>query len=174
MAKLAFTKLGLSKNQEVKTIEYNGQDIEIKQYLPVNNKLELISNVINKSMDVNNFINPLRVEVFFALEVIDFYTNISFTDKQKEDSAKLFDLVSGSGLIDEIVHAIPEDEYSKLYAYTQASIAAIYNYRSSILGILEAVQNDYSNTDMDITHMTEELQNPENLTLLKDILTKLG
>lgn len=174
MAKLAFTKLGLIKNQDVKTIEFNEQSVEIKQYLPVNNKLELISNVINKSMDVNNFINPLRVEVFFALEVIDFYTNITFTEKQKEDSAKLFDLISGSGLIDQIVREIPEDEYTKLYGYTQASIAAIYNYRSSVLGILEAVQTDYSNTDMDISEMTEQLQNPENMTLLKDILTKLG
>ena len=42
MAKLAFTKLSLSKNQEVKIVEFNSQDIEVKQYLPVNDKFEVI------------------------------------------------------------------------------------------------------------------------------------
>ena len=36
MAKVSFTKLGLSKNQEVKIVEYNEQNIEVKQYLPIN------------------------------------------------------------------------------------------------------------------------------------------
>ena len=85
MAKASLTKLGLKVNQEIKTIEFNGQVIEVKQYLPVNNKLELISNVINMSADGNNFANPLKVEVYFALEVIEAYTNISFKKKQKED-----------------------------------------------------------------------------------------
>ena len=47
MAKVAFSKLGVKTNQEVKTITWNDQTIEVKQYLPVNNKLELASRVIN-------------------------------------------------------------------------------------------------------------------------------
>ena len=48
MAKVAFTKLGLKLNKDnVKTITFNDQEIEIKQYLPVNDKLALISRVIN-------------------------------------------------------------------------------------------------------------------------------
>ena len=38
MAKVSFTKLGLKTNQEVKTIEWNEQIIEIKQYLPIEKK----------------------------------------------------------------------------------------------------------------------------------------
>jgi hypothetical protein len=30
MAKIAFTKLGLAKNQEVKILKWNNQDIEVK------------------------------------------------------------------------------------------------------------------------------------------------
>ena len=43
MAKLAFSKLSLKVNNDVKTINFNEQTIEVKQYLPVNDKLELIS-----------------------------------------------------------------------------------------------------------------------------------
>lgn len=45
--KPTFTKLGLKINNTVKTIIIGDQEIEVKQYLPVNNKLEIIGNVIS-------------------------------------------------------------------------------------------------------------------------------
>ena len=85
MAKVSLTKLGLKVNQDVKNIEFNEQIVEVKQYLPVNDKLELISNVINSAHDENNFSNPIKVSVFTTLEIMYAYTNVNFTDKQKED-----------------------------------------------------------------------------------------
>ena len=81
MAKIAFTKLGLTKAAEsaTKTVEINGQPIEVKQYLPINEKLVLIGNVLNQSADENNFANPIKLDVFTSLEVVFAYTNISFT-----------------------------------------------------------------------------------------------
>ena len=76
MAKVSFTKLGLKMNQEVSTIEFNEQVIEVKQYLPINTKLELISNVINMSADENNFANSVKVSIFTTLEILYAYTNI--------------------------------------------------------------------------------------------------
>ena len=38
MAKVSFTKLGLVKNQEINIVKGNDQEIEIKQYLPNNDK----------------------------------------------------------------------------------------------------------------------------------------
>jgi hypothetical protein len=60
MAKVSFTKLGLTKNQDIKILNWNEQNIEIKQYLPINDKLNLIANVINNAHDGNkNFSNPV-------------------------------------------------------------------------------------------------------------------
>ena len=87
MAKVSFTKLGLKKNEEVKTIKFNDIEIEVKQYLPANDKLALIGNVINNSHSTN-FANPVLIEVMGSLEIIYAYTNINFTDKQKEDPMK--------------------------------------------------------------------------------------
>ena len=39
MAKIGFTKLGLKPNNEIQYIEFNEQTIEVKQYLPVEEKL---------------------------------------------------------------------------------------------------------------------------------------
>lgn len=174
MAKLAFTKLGLSKNQEVKIVEFNGQDIEVKQYIPVNDKFEVIGNIINRSADDNNFANPLKVEIFTALEIIGSYTNISFTEKQKEDPSKLFDLVVSSGLYKAIINNIPHAEVEALQCYINSTIAAVYEYRNSIVGLLENITADYSNLNLEATDIQKKLADPENMQLLRDVLTKLG
>ena len=174
MAKISFTKLGLKVNQEIKTVTFNEQTIEVKQYLPINDKLELISNVINYSHDDNNFANPVKVSVFTALEIMYAYTNINFTDKQKEDPTKLYDALISSGLVDEVINAIPESEYHEIVCGIADSIDAIYTYRNSVMGILENVKADYSELDFDAAAIQQKLSDPESMVLLKDILAKLG
>lgn len=174
MAKVSLTKLGLKVNQDITTIDFNEQTIEVKQYLPVNDKLELISNVINASHDDNNFANPIKVSVFTTLEIMYAYTNINFTDKQKEDPTKLYDMLISSGLVAEVINAIPELEYHEVLCGISDSIDAIYTYRNSVMGILENISTDYSNLDLDATNIQEKIANVENITLLKDIISKLG
>ena len=174
MAKVGFTKLGLKVNQEVKNIEFNGQSIEVKQYLPVNEKLELITNVINSAADDNNFVNPVKINVLTTLEIMYAYTNINFTDKQQENIAKLYDLIISSGLAKEVINAIPENEYHEILSGVKTSVESIYEYRSSALGVLESISDEYKSTDFDVSQITEKLSNSEDIALLKEIVNKLG
>lgn len=174
MVKIGFTKLSLKRKNEVKTITINNNQIEIKQYLPVNEKLDLIARVINGAHDQNNFPNPIKIEVIGTLEMIMAYTNISFTEKQKEDIPKLYDLLEENGVIKDIISQIPEDEYNFIIDGINKTVDAVYTYNNSVLGILEAVSQDYSNLDFDIQKLQNDIANPENLKLVKEILTKLG
>ena len=174
MAKDSLTKLGLKVNKDVKNIEFNEQIIEVKQYLPINEKLELISSVINSAADENNFSNPVMENVFLTLEILYHYTNINFTDKQKEDPVKLYDLVVSSGLVNKVTDLIPEEELDEVINGVAQSVKAIYTYRNSVLGILESISQDYSNLDLDATEIQEKLADPENMAFLKQVLTKLG
>lgn len=174
MAKLSFTKLGLKPNNEIVNIPFGEQFIEVKRYLPVEEKLDLISRVLELSHDSNNFSNPVKVDVYTMLEIIDKYTNITFTDKQKENPTKLYDLIVGNGLAAAVVNAIPGAEYEVLTDAINRTIKSVYQYQNSVLGILEAISQDYNETSFDITKLQQEISNPENLTLLKDIMTKLG
>ena len=174
MAKVSLTKLGLKVNQDVKIVDFNEQDIEVKQYLPVNEKLELISNVINLSHDDNNFANPVKVSIFTTLEIMYAYTNINFTDKQKEDPAKLYDMLISSGLVKKIVSMIPEEEYHEILCGVSDSISAVYTYSNSELGILDTISSDYSNLNFDATEIQKKLADPDNMALLKGVLAKLG
>lgn len=174
MAKVSLTKLGLKVNQDVKTIEFNEQSIEVKQYLPINDKLELIANVVNASHDENNFANPVKISVFTTLEIMYAYTNINFTDKQKEDPTKLYDMLISSGIVEAIVNAIPEAEYHEIICGVSDSVNAIYTYRNSVLGILESISADYSQLSFDAEEIQKKLGDPNNMAFLKEVLTKLG
>ena len=175
MAKLAFSKLGLKIQDEVKTLEWGDQVIEIKQYLPLDEKLKLIGDVINKSWDSNaNFYNPCQYEVLTQFEMIRAYTNITFTEKQKEDFSKTYDLLDSNGLITEILDIIPANERDFIKCGVINTIKAVYEYDHSIFGILEAIKTDYSNLDLNATEIQQKLADPENMDLLKTVLAKLG
>ena len=63
MAKISFTKLKLTKKNEVQTLKYNDEIIEVKQYLPIQDKLALISRVISYAADQYNFANSVIHDV---------------------------------------------------------------------------------------------------------------
>ena len=174
MAKVPFSKLNLKKIDKVQVVTINGLEVEVKQYLPVAEKLELIANVLNNSADDNNFANPVKTYVLSHLEIIYAYTNLSFTDKQKEDPAKLYDILDTNGIIDSIILAIPPSEYDNLIEDITSTIDAYYKYKNSALGILEAATTDYKNLDLEASNIQKKIADPDNLTLLKDVITKLG
>lgn len=174
MAKVAFSKLALKKQEKVKLVKIGNFDIEVKQYLPVNEKLDLIARVLNGAHDENNFPNPIKIEVIGTLEIIMAYTNISFTEKQKEDVAKLYDLLDSNGVVNTIIAAIPEEEYNFVIDGIDDTIEAVYTYQNSVLGILENITQDYSNLELDAQKLQEKIADPNSVSLLKDVLTKLG
>ncbi len=176
MAKVSFSKLGLTKNNNIKTIEYNGQTIEIKQYLSINDKAVIASNVLNNVIGngETRFINPLQVEVYTLILAVDTYTNINFTDKQREDPAKLYDLIVGSGLWELIFNEIDKEDYGHLLIYIDKSVKAFYDYYNSIYGILDNINKQYETMNLDATEIQQKLADPENMTLLKEVLAKLG
>ena len=177
MAKIAFSKLGLTKNKldEFQTVEFNDQTVEVKQYLPIAEKAELISRVLNNSVDDDaGYYNNLKLDMWLALEIVYAYSNISFTEKQKSDPMKLYDLLSSNKLLNLIIGLVPESEFYYLTKVTHELATAIYTYRNSALGILDSIGRDYSNLNLDATEIQKKLADPENLTLLKNVVEKLG
>ena len=98
MAKVPFSKLQAKVNGgATRQFYYNlaGEEIyyEVKHYLPVQEKLDLVSRIINNSVDDNGFYNPMRVKLYMVLEITYAYTNLSFTEKMKEHPFKLYDIL---------------------------------------------------------------------------------
>ena len=172
--KPTFAKMGLKINSDVKTIVIGEQEIEVKQYLPVNDKLILIGKVINAAADENNFSNPIKLDIFTCLEIVFAYTNISFTDKQKEDLVKLYDILESNHIFDQVIEVIPKNEYKQIIEGVQDCSDAIYTYKNSLMGILEMVGQDYSQLNFDAEAIREKMADPENLAVLKDVMAKMA
>ena len=175
MAKVPFSKLGLKKiKDDIVKIDFNGIEIEVKQYLPIDDKLQFVVNVISNAADGNRFYNPIKIEAFSTLEILFMYTNLSFTDTQKKDLSKLFDIVVSNGLAKEVMAAIPKNELDGLLELVYTSADNIYAQMNSAYGIIDGIRQEYQQSGEDATEIQKRLSDPENLKLLRDVMTKLG
>lgn len=174
MAKIPFSKLGLKVNNEVTILTRGDQEIEVRQYLPMTEKLDVISDIVNQSVDNNGFYNPVKVKIFMVIEVISAYTNLSFTAKQKEDPLKLYDLLISTGLFNDVVQLISPEDWKEIQDSTWSTISNIYQYRNSVLGILESISTDYSNLSLEASDIQQRLVEGNGIEFLQEVISKLG
>lgn len=173
-SKPTFSKLKLQLNKNAVPVQIGEQTIAVRQYLPIEEKLELISKVIMQAHEPDsNYNNPVKTDALIALELIFAYTDLVFTDKQKEDLPKLYDLLHCNNIDTMVIDAIGENEYNEVKAGVYRSIDAIYAYQNSVLGILDNVKQSQVDTEGSLKDIQEFLQSDE-IKPLKEIVSKLG
>ena len=177
MAKISYSKLGLKIENNCNTFEWGeGLVIEVKRYLPIEEKVDLINLIVNAALEDNMpFGNSIKINNYFVIEVTKAYTNISFTDKQLSDGKKLYDSLVSSGLWTQIVANIPSEEYRSIKEILYKQLDNIYKYKNSAFGIIEAFSKDYAGLNKTIDELKEQIGNaPEELNFLQEVLTKMG
>lgn len=141
MIKTSYANLKLKVNTEVKTVNYNGNVIEVLQYLPIDDKYSLINITLQKAKEKSIY-NPLKKDMYFHLNLVYMYSSLTFTDKQREDESKLYDTLVSNGLMDLIIDAIPENEYAILYSYLDEQETDILTYKNTFGGaVTEIIEN---------------------------------
>lgn len=172
MAKIAFSKLKCKVNDSIKEVKLNDEiTIEVKQYLPIQEKLALIGRVVEFAHEQDaNYSNPVKASVYKDLEIVFTYTNLAFTDKQKEEPAKLYDLLLSSGYLKTILDNIPCDEYCAIGNGVHDSIKAVYAYQNSVLGILDNIKSGYNETEFDIEALQKAVEVLRKTPLVQDIM----
>ena len=175
MAKVSFNKLGLKpETPETMNIEVGeGISFELKTRLPLAEKLQMLEDIVNQSVLESNFLNDVKINMFTVIEMVNYYTNITFTEKQKENLTKLYDLITTSGLWNNVKNNIPE-EYQDVAISVRSLVVQILEYQHSAVGILETISRDYKDLNLEAEDLRKVIADPDNMTLLKDVLTKLG
>jgi ADP-heptose:LPS heptosyltransferase len=105
--------------------------------------------------------------LFVTIAILQYYTNVTFTEKQKEDLGKLYDLLVSSGLYTEIKNRIPISEIEYINENVEKTIVSIYAYRNSVLGIMEAINKDYNNTIFDVENIQKVLGEGKGLETVR-------
>ena len=166
MAKVSYTNLKLKTNTAVKTFEIEGQQVEVLQYLPIDEKYDLIMITLGKSKDGDMY-NELKLDMYFHLFLVYLYTNLSFTEKQKENDTKLFDVLSSNGIIQKVIENIPESEYNYLLdlLYTQKENDIYFN--TSVIGVVSKVINDLPSNAQQVVDIVNNFH-PEQFSAIID------
>lgn len=135
MAKVAFSTLKLKQNKDVKTFKFADKEIEVLQYLPASDKYDLIMSTLQECY-VDNVYNEFLKEVYFNLNIVFMYTNLTFTDKQKEDMTELYDILDSNEFFNMVIENIPKEEYEFLVLSMEEIQTAMERYEQSIAGAL--------------------------------------
>ena len=134
--KVSFTNLKMKVNVPVKEISINpAVTIEVAQYLPIEDKNDMISIALQNSEE-NGYYNPIKLDMYLDLYMVYMYTNLNFTDKQKEDEVKLYDILQSNGIIDAVRNALPEGEIYELRCYVNDMREVKTKYKHSFASVL--------------------------------------
>ena len=141
MAKVSYANLKLKTNDTISTFDFNGNKIEVLKYLPIEDKYDLVMITLQKALD-NGIYNAMKVDIYFHLHLVYMYTNLSFTDKQKENELKLYYTIKSNGFIDLLLETIEESEYNFLYECINEIISDSLNYRNTAGAVIQSLIND--------------------------------
>lgn len=159
MAKVSFTNFKLKVNENVEKFTIGDVEVEVLQYLPIADKYDLIM-IALQNAEEDGIYNPLKLDMYLNLYLVFMYTNINFTDKQKEDLNKLYDILESNEIIDQVINLIPENEYSEILNYTDEILAKIMENKKTVSGVLSTLINDLPKQAQSAANIIERF-NPE-------------
>lgn len=168
---LNLDKISYQDKIDNEEITYEGQTFTVRSWIPMEDKLALIGNIINASIDDNTFYNPARLHIFYVMNMVKEYTDIDFKEM---NIMYAYDLLDVSGLWDIIEKYINKNEISFIRRTIKETITNIYAYKNSVLGMVDAMNQKSEDLQVDGEALQKVIGDPENLTLVKQILDNLG
>lgn len=119
----------------------NNKEIEVLQYLPISDKIDLIQIALQKAEE-NGIYNEMKLDVYFNLYLIYMYTNLEFTDEEKEDEFALYDELQSNNVIISVIGAMNKDEYDFLWDYLNIMKKSNLKYKKSAAALIQSFIQD--------------------------------
>lgn len=166
MAKVSFASMKLKVDETVKTITINDKEVEVKQYLPIEDKNSLCENALQGAIGGTIF-NPLLAEAFFSTYIVIEYTNINFTDNQKSDILKLFDILDSNNIINQVIEAIPQKEYKALIDSFEEMVSDTKDYMISAKAIADDLMQYAPNKSAEVAENVANFDEEKFASIMK-------
>ena len=96
---------------------------------------------LQKSLE-GNIYNEFKLNLFFELNLVYMYTNISFTEKQREDEFKLYDTLRSNGFFESFYEALDDKEYEELFDQIAELKSTMEKSKGSVAGIISNIIED--------------------------------
>lgn len=139
--KISYNNMKLKVDQSFGKFNFRDHEISVLKYLPMSDKYDLLMITLQKAEE-SGIYNPLKIDMYFHLHLIYMYTNLSFTEKQKEDELKIYDTLKSNGFIDAFINALDEEEYNYLFNMMNELIENSMKYRNSAASVIQTFVED--------------------------------
>lgn len=167
-----YSDLKVKKNNEQKEIVWNDNTIKVKQYLPIIYKLEIITNAVQEGFSADVYISK-AVEAIANVFTVFYYTDLEFTQEEKNNLFILYDEMYSSGLLDTIFAAIPKEEleeiYEGVYTFQRAKEETRLSISATIRELIETLPQNFE----EIGKMVENFD-PEQYQKVLDFAKATG
>lgn len=131
-----FKDMNLSLNTDVKVIKIYNKEVKVKQYLPAEDKNAILE-IAMQQADQGTILNTFALDAIFNTYVVIKYTDIQFNAEDMEDILALYDLLESNDIINNVIAAIPVEEYTTLLDNLKDMVENYLTYRNSARALVE-------------------------------------
>ena len=167
-----YADLGLKNASSPKTIKIGDAEVKVLQYLPSADKYDLVDITVQKAIE-DGVVNPFKLDMYFHLHLVMMYTDIIFSSEDRLDDFALYDALMTNDVINLVVNAMDEDEYTSLFTMVEELSNSVAEYKQSVAGMLNnlmqiipeqasKLQEAIENTDKDkLVAMADVMKNKD-------------
>lgn len=139
---MKYSDLNLKTKTETSIVKIDDNtEIEVLQYLPIEDKIDLIQIALQKSLE-NGIYNEIKLDMYFNLYIVYMYSNLEFTDEEKEDEFKLYNELQSNDIIVHVIAGMEDGEYDCLLDYLKSMQESNEIYRTSAAALLQTFIQD--------------------------------
>ena len=138
---MKYSDLNLTINNNTNNIPINEDNINILQYLPIEDKNSIIYLALQNAEE-NGEYNLIKLDMYYKLYTVYMYSNLEFAEEEKDDEAKIFDVLNSNGLMDMIIAAIPPHEKEYCDTLLEKTLEAKRTYRNTVASVIHSFIND--------------------------------
>ena len=141
MATINYKDIDLAISDNKKIFPWNGKDIEVASYISIDDKYDIVMITLQKSFE-NGIYNPIKLDMYYHLNLIYTYTNIIFSDEDRANEEKLYDKLLNSGFLTTFLSYIDIKEYTEMQNYIEEISDLNMRYNNTAAGVIRKLVDD--------------------------------
>jgi hypothetical protein len=151
-----YSDLNLKVNTDCNTISIlPGCDINVLKYASIEEKSDIIHLALQDSEE-NGLFNLFKIKMFFALYIIYTYTDLEFSQEEKDDPTTLYDKLKSTGVLDAIMGAMETTEYDDLVVTLEKTMKIKLEYSNTIIALLRSFIQDLPTNATEAKNIIEQ------------------
>lgn len=171
-----------NKTDGIKILDWNGLEIEVKNYIPIEEKISFAMSVYESAVNTENglhIVNDNYVELAYRVLLIETYTNLSLPQTKGDDGEKItdivraYDLLCESGLYDFIYGGIPVYEICSLEDVLENYIKTQRDKYEQNIKIEKVIKDGISNLLNKLEEFTKSMPTTEEMEKTPDLVANI-